>query len=214
MKNKILISFLILCITGSAKATIIETTNNSFIDQETGFEWMDFGVAGNVGISFNGVVAKLGTGGDFQGWRLPTNDEVYAMMKSAFLGLGAPIEITDPANPRLLGVNSDLAAQGGSRLDNVFAIMGFNILSNQSEPFVGNASTGLYQEGNELGFLFMYDFFQNNDYSDFVFISLDPFSDNGDLTGTSTLLVKAPEPSTLAILALGMLSLGARRFKK
>ena len=214
MKNKILLSLLILCITGSAKATIIETTNNSFIDQENGFEWMDFGVGGNVGISFNGVVAKLGTGGDFDGWRLPTNDEVYAMMKSAFLGLGAPIEITDPANPRLLGVNSDLAAQGGSRLDNVFAIMGFNILSNQSEPFVGNASIGLYEEGGELGSIFMYDYFQNNDFSDFVFISPDPFSDDGDLSGISTLLVKTPEPSTLAILGLGMLGLCARRFKK
>lgn len=216
MKNKILLSLLILCITGSAKATIIETTNNSFIDQETGFEWMDFGVAGNVGISFNGVVTKLGTGGDFDGWRLPTNDEVYAMMKSAFLGLGAPTETTDPANPRTFYITSDLTAQGGSRLDSVFAIMGFNERVDPDPSFSAALSLGLYEEFDGLGYIYMYDLLQNNLYQDNTFISSSSYIDYEDIASlnTSTLLVKVSEPSTLATLVLGMLGLGARRFKK
>jgi len=56
---------------------IIDTDNDSFIDSSTTLEWIDFGV--NNGQSFSYISSQLSIGGDYEGWRLPTIDEVYVM---------------------------------------------------------------------------------------------------------------------------------------
>lgn len=58
-------------------AAIIDTDEDSFIDTQTGLEWMDFGI--NNHQSFNEVSSQLGAGGEYEDWRLPSIDEVYTM---------------------------------------------------------------------------------------------------------------------------------------
>lgn len=50
------------------------------LHQETGKEWLD--LTRTDGMSVNEVMAQLGEGGMFAGWRLPRYDEVIALMTS------------------------------------------------------------------------------------------------------------------------------------
>lgn len=83
MKTKIVKSILmgigltLICLNNSANATIINTDQDSFVDTVSGLEWMDFGL--NNHQSFNYVSSQLGFGGEYEGWRLPTINEVYLM---------------------------------------------------------------------------------------------------------------------------------------
>lgn len=52
------------------------------LHQETGKEWLDLSLTKNM--SINEVSAQLGAGGLFEGWRLPTAEEVNTLMSSLF----------------------------------------------------------------------------------------------------------------------------------
>lgn len=71
------IGLTLICLCNSASATIIDTDQDSFVDTLSGLEWMDFGL--NNHQSYNYVSSQLGVGGEYEGWRLPTINEVYVM---------------------------------------------------------------------------------------------------------------------------------------
>jgi hypothetical protein len=50
------------------------------LHEETGTEWLD--LTQTDGLSINYVMSQLGAGGLYEGWRLPTANEVHAMMSS------------------------------------------------------------------------------------------------------------------------------------
>ena len=56
----------------------------SVLHEETGKEWLS--LTQTDGMSINQVIAQLGNGGTFDGWRLPTASEVEVMLKDSFLG--------------------------------------------------------------------------------------------------------------------------------
>lgn len=80
-----------LALTCSAKASLINTVNNSYVDDSTGLEWMDFGI--NNHYTYNEVVAELANGGVFSEWRLPSSQEVVTMWENIFLGFGQDVEV-------------------------------------------------------------------------------------------------------------------------
>ena len=51
-------------------------------DSETGIDWLR--LTNTQGMSIDDVVAELGEGGEFEGWRLPTADEVQTMMGNVY----------------------------------------------------------------------------------------------------------------------------------
>ena len=58
-------------------ATIINTEQDSFVDPLPGLEWMDFGLNNHQSYSY--VSSQLEAGGEYEGWRLPSINEVYTM---------------------------------------------------------------------------------------------------------------------------------------
>ena len=66
-----------LNLNNAANASIINTDQDSFIDTNTTLEWMDLGL--NNHQSYNYVSSQLGVGGEYEGWRLPSINEVYTM---------------------------------------------------------------------------------------------------------------------------------------
>ena len=54
------------------------------LDTETGIEWID--LSETDGMSINTVLSMTSAGGKFEGWRLPTEDEVLTLFDAAFTG--------------------------------------------------------------------------------------------------------------------------------
>lgn len=80
---------LLLCaglVSGAAHAALIETDwkisgdKQATLDTETGIEWLD--VSLTRGKSINQVIAELNT--LYKGWRLPSQNEVFALFQHAF----------------------------------------------------------------------------------------------------------------------------------
>jgi len=64
---------------------IINTNHDTFIDEASGLEWMDFGI--NNHQTMNEVIAELDT--TYAGWSLATEAQVLELMHNAFSGKGA-----------------------------------------------------------------------------------------------------------------------------
>jgi len=131
MIKKILATFCFILFTLTSKASLIlETDNNSYIDSLTNIEWMDFGI--NKGQSFDYVSSQLSVGGEYENWRLPTTDEVYAMW-SHVANLDNVEADYERANRYGTGqlyahdLNNNQNTE--SVFDDVFKIMGYNELN-------------------------------------------------------------------------------------
>ena len=224
MFKKILavIGFLAFSFTASA-GLITDTTNGSFIDETTGLEWMDFGI--NNKDTYEYVSSQLDSGDEYEGWRLATKDDVYSMMANAFLGLGARYENANNHLPGSVYVN-DGEGIGGSVLYHFTDIMGYNRELNSGLSNEFQYSFGLFSGTDGLSRIEMhrmtgsyYDLAVNDD----AFI-MDYTNYDSKATSTSssysTLLIKnssvtsVPEPSTLAIFALGIFGIASRKLLK
>jgi len=200
-----------------ATAGVIENTeNDSFIDNATGIEWMDFGI--NNGQSFDYVSSQLGAGGIYKGWQLATESQVYDMWANAFLGLDSSFE-----NPNFFGVGQLKVEDGkqadGSIFSPIFEAMSFNTII---DPYLADTkiSRGLFEGQNGLSYVEakervgMYNNWLDHDISQIIENNNNEmFRESGD-GQYSTMLVKVtkiPEPSTLAMLALGLFGITVRR---
>lgn len=83
MTLKSLIIAAALFLTAQAHAGFVEYDwkeagdKKAFLHEETGLEWLDLTESQG---SYNQTLARLGAGGDLEGWRVATYDEVYAML--------------------------------------------------------------------------------------------------------------------------------------
>ena len=211
MKSKFL-KFVLLstaCTFGSfANAgLIVDTADDSFIDATTGLEWMDFGI--NNHLSYSGVVAQLPT--TYSEWRLATESEVVGLWHNAFFGDSSSAReyATGLLYSEYSAVND---AAGTSSFDAVFAAMSTNIANHALGRFertdygLSYALFTNYDTGGGISDrAFVYG--RDNPYNVYLMSADARFS---------TMLVRSPvpDPSTLAIFALGMIGLASRRFKK
>jgi hypothetical protein len=193
---KIMSLAIALTMSSASSAGIIDAADNTFDDTTTGLQWMDFGV--NNHHSYNEVSNLLGT--TYSGWQLANQEQVIELWENIF----APLSY-DTRTYATGQMYSKYNGYAGS-YSHLKAIIGENSNSGMVGWFadstgsmstaVSNMSSGAYVYGRGTN----YDTHKNRQNANW-----------------STMLVKAanvPEPSTLAIFALGMMGLASRRFKK
>jgi len=190
------------------QATVINTDDDSFIDDKTGFEWMDIKV--NAGESFNYVSSQLGSDGKYADWRLPSDDEVYSMWFSAF-------STRENEIPPVAGKGwYKEAYRNGGMTHYIFDMMGF---VDTQEYSINNIFNNLVWFEGENGLSAAKVSVNFHQYSNYVGeLNLTESSsqlNNGDWSSpySSTFLVAktVPEPSALFIFALGFGGLIFRR---
>ncbi|NQY38086.1 MAG: PEP-CTERM sorting domain-containing protein [Alteromonadaceae bacterium] len=196
---------------------IVDTENDSFIDTSTGIEWMDFGI--NNIHTYDFVTTQLGNGGIYEGWALATSAQVYTMWANAYLGLGSRVEAPDSLGLGQLSVQDGIGVVD-STLRDVMEIMGTNWRDNVGTVDEVTDTIGLWEGSDGLSMV------QISVYADKIGISNNDdvaiLVDNvnrDDLrsdksSGFSTMLIKVPEPSTIAIFAFGIIGLLLSRLNK
>lgn len=158
-------------------------------DTASGLTWLDYGITNNV--SYNQVVSQLNS--TFLGWRLPSETEVKELWSNMFSALpGWQANTYGTGWGSFTGDTSGISSLFGTNMSN-YALGWFKgddeklkfALITQNRSF-------LYGQGA--------------DYTQYYSNVAHPYY--------STMLVKSasvPEPSTLLLMALGLLGLGAAR---
>ncbi|MBL4585113.1 MAG: hypothetical protein JKX83_10915 [Pseudomonadales bacterium] len=224
MKKYISAALLVLSCS-NANATIIDTTNRSFIDQAEHLEWMDFGV--NNRYTYNQVVSMTEVGGLYEQWSLATQSQVLTMWDHVFGGRGSDID-SQHATGNSYARYNDKGRRGKSVHEPMLDIIGYNT-SHSSLIYRSTYSIGLFEDTR--GRL-SYAYARDVDYSRFS----SPYhwwrGDIAKVAGRtrsfnkyrdsksrrfSTLLVrntapanrseKIPEPFTLSLFAIGLIGL-------
>jgi hypothetical protein len=183
--------------------------NKASLQISTGLVWMDYGV--NSSKNFYQVVSELNS--TYSGWRLATEGEIKNLFGELF---------SDVENQYHDG-NQSLWYGSGINVAAALAIMGTDYSAASSGPNDTYAyGTGWFlSDSNKLNNAYMYT--QSYDGSTYYSQSAEiccgdiDYADtfNPDYTGTSTMLVRnsvsVAEPTTLWLLAMGLLGLGFMR---
>ncbi|WDE14431.1 PEP-CTERM sorting domain-containing protein [Thalassomonas haliotis] len=187
---------------------------------------MDFGITNQY--SYYQVSSMLDAGETFAGWRIASEDDVFSLFINAFhddadtwvdRGSQSPAPLSAFANHH----DEITGLYKSSNFDNTLDAMSFNQDSSQT-TYEMYYSVGLFKSNSgALGGLYINDYENDPERRDGLSLYTTWNVDGGvQINGYSTLLVRdtsspgteVPEPSTLAILALGALGLSFRRFKK
>ena len=234
MKNKSLKA--ILAVAVLAASSLVNVANASLINvdvnndgsnigysvQGSDLVWMDFGQ--NNTDSYKFVADNLGAGQKYDGWDLANEDEVTTMWTAIFSPFFAGGDYTD-------GLGTDgfrIHYRNGDVFGNIFDIVGTNTYFNIGNNYEQLQGYGLFEGSSGLSHLWYVIHEVDAGGGDVAMIdNRGTFDVNRNNTDPllSTMLVRrtsgarggstaVPEPSTLAIFALGMIGLASRRFKK
>jgi hypothetical protein len=185
-----------------ANATLIDHTSYT-LDTGTGLEWLD--VTATLGQSYNGVLGGYG-GYVAAGYSYATLTDICTLFSNAGAGTAG-----------CLGVQSNIS-------ENISLSSAQLLKSLLGETWTGGGTFGLYDAGNipngrvSLGCI---NTVSNGCLGGFTAPSVQHLYNWAGLDTSHNLVgsylvrtTDVPEPSTLAIFALGMIGLASRRFKK
>jgi hypothetical protein len=186
----------------SASAGLIDKGATT-VDTDLGLEFLD--LTASQGRSYNDVAGQFGVGGDFEGWRHATTAEVSALFThGGFPGNGVVVSPADASIIpfiELIGATLNIVdADGGQRVstDGLFD-------DSDTGSFPGSAGLGELVYDTRTGQPFF-----NVSQS---LLSIDGVGVNLVQPILGHFLVRAavPEPGALALLGLGVLTLGTLR---
>lgn len=213
----------------SSQAAIInydDTIANSYYDTESELVWIDFGQTNN--LTFDQVLAELGSGGLFYGWRLPTVDEVTQMAFSVVnSGTAAPEFMVENEDFNGEGTiyayssNSDTVNGNDSVWTEVFDAIGYNTVYSFGTHF-SYRSSGLYETENGMSSFAIWDdvdlMGDGNVRIDEITLNGNTINANFLTTGAadiSTLLVRdsveVSAPATIGLFSLALMALASIR---
>lgn len=207
---KILVVLLFLMLSFNCFSALINTTNNSFIDSNTGLEWIDFGQTNN--LSYNQVVSELEVGGLFSAWRLPTAQEVHEMWSGSIASLynSTSNYLSSPEFDQEV-FDDDRTYKIDSPFESLFDIMGFNEFRTTGGDADTAVSLGLFQGFAGLAFLEAVDRpFQDGYYGDYLRLtdrpdwSADYYYNFADPSQSTLLVKKVSEPNISLLLLLSL----------
>jgi hypothetical protein len=215
------------CLTSVANAGLINVdvnndgSNTGFSVEGSGLVWMDFGQ--NNTDTYDFVASNLGAGQKYDGWDLASADEVKTMWSAIFSPFAAGATYYNKDQYGTDGLRIEY--RNGDVFGSVFDIIGTNAYFNIGSTYEQLQGYGLFEGTGGLSHLWFVIHKNDAGGGDVAYLQ-----DNGTWDShksstnsfMSTMLVQrtnngntaVPEPSTLAIFALGMMGLVARRFKK
>ncbi len=125
IKTTVAVTVLSVCsMVNLAQAGIIDTSNDSFIDQDSQLEWMDFNVTATQ--SYNDVTGNLNNGGSYEGWRLASYEELNTLSHNAFYDIAYSFIHTNRGVTAIQAASKNISngLVSESAFEQLFAIMG------------------------------------------------------------------------------------------
>ncbi|WP_259367139.1 MULTISPECIES: PEP-CTERM sorting domain-containing protein [unclassified Colwellia] len=196
MKTLKIISLAIaLTMSSASSAGIINAADETFVDTTTGLQWMDFGV--NNQHTYTEVSSMLVT--TYSGWQLADMQQVIELWDNMLAPLSTDVNRYD--------TGAEYSNYSGAEpYTGLKAIIGENTPNMSLGWFADNTGSMSYAYSDMNGYAHVMG--RNSNYDSYKTNTNERYS---------TFLVRSanvPEPSTLAIFALGMIGLASRRFKK
>jgi len=203
MKNKLLkglVSSLALVVCGFANASLIEADyatgndNLAVFDDSTGLTWLDASLT--VGMTFDEALIQ------YEGFRLATNTEVEQMYSSFFSEFNVNIDNINNGNYSLSTAQTN-------------QLLNWTSLFGESPDLNWNPSYLRYLDEDNIGRLVGNRYVSNSSWYFAGLENTETWNNPGNYMGVAMVRVTdVPEPSTLAMFALGLMGLASRKFKK